>query len=591
MPRKKIKSKFKISLVFLAIFLTAILLMTWFFIRLINSTKEKIKTDLEIEMARIERGFTDKIDHTFFTIKNINSQIAQDPKNKKHIDEVLSAYRSNSTLTNSFSWTVFGWLDDDYKIIVNSREGIMKNPIDLSVSNHIPFTEKQPDVLKLGSPVIGGISKKWIIPGGVGLIDKNGKYLGTTTIGFEIEILAKLLNKVLQNPEIDFKLYSRNGVPIFHGNCKIYGVDKSSDEAINNTQVSKILNQINSSTKDKIFDISLFQNRHAILIKKIADYPYIMILTYDEKAIKKEFFYIASSRLIEIFSIIFVLLILLILIYRERQQTRKILELKQSANQANDLKSEFLNKATHEFKNFVFGIQGCAEIIKNDLHQMVKNHKAGAGFGGKNHLHDLEIDLDLSRDIIEASHDLDNFLNDLTDLTHTKDGEFKINKNSKLTDVKKIIKRATSLLAKRAKTSDIILITKVADDLHLLSNLDPHRIKQVIMNLVSSAIKYSPNGSVVEITARNIEQKDELRKINQIRHGKKFKAIEIIVKDQGFGMNEDEINAALKTIKSLKKSETLSLDLPIVKYLIEKQGGILEIKSQKNHGTEIKIIL
>jgi hypothetical protein len=70
---------------------------------------------------------------------------------------------------------------------------------------------------------------------------------------------------------------------------------------------------------------------------------------------------------------LFALIILLILIYREKKQGHKILELTQSAESAQEAKAEFLTQSVSEFKNFVFGIHGSAEIIKGDLKDLISN--------------------------------------------------------------------------------------------------------------------------------------------------------------------------------------------------------------------------
>ncbi len=588
---KKSKPRLEISLIISLVFLVVILLIVWFLIRLFDSAEEKIKFDLEIEMARIERSFVDKMDYTFSIIKSINSQIAEDPKNKNHIDAVLRNYRNNPSLTKIFSWTVFSWTNEDHKIIVNSKNGVLKDAVDLSIRPYALMTEKEPEKFHLGNPIVGIITNKWLVPGGVGITDENGKFLGATIIGFEIAPLAKLLHNVVQNTDVQFSLFARNDVPILYGNFQSFSVDESNDDATHNSETSKILNEIAAGQNAEIFSISFINNSHAFLAKKIDGYPYILFLKYNEKAVVKELIYLASSRLIEILSVCFGLLILLLLIYREKKQSDKIIALKQAAEHANSNKSEFLIKAAHEFKNFAFGIHGCAEIIKGDLKSLIAKIQKDDLPNKQNYLHELEIDLELSRDIIESSHDLDNFLNDLLDLNYSKDGEFKIKRSSRPVNVAKIIKQAANSLTKRAKNSDIILLTKIENALHQPLHIDPHRFKQIITNLIANAIKYSQSGDVVEISARNVVDAEELKNIFKIHGIKKSKLIEVLVKDQGIGMTEGEVKASLQNIKNMKNLDTLTLGLPILKYLIEKQGGIFDIQSRKNEGSEIRIII
>lgn len=287
MRSKEVKSKFEISLIFAAIFLITILLITWFIIHLINSAEERIVSDMGIQLTKLERSFSDKIDHRFFAINSINLQITEDSESEDHLN--------------------------------------------------------------------------------------------------------------------------------------------------------------------KIIDISSLPH-HESLTKKIDSYPYIFLLDYNKKAMKEELLDLAYSHLIEILSIAFCLIILLIFIYREKQQTRKTLQLKRSAELANNNKTAFLIKTNHEFKNFVFGIQGCAEIIKNDLRKFIENLKKEESPRKNNYLRDLKIDLDLSQNIIDATHDLDNFLNDLINFNNSKDGRLKIKRSIRRpVNIAKIINLAVTSLKKRTK--------------------------------------------------------------------------------------------------------------------------------------------
>ena len=127
-------------------------MLTWFTIQLTQLVKNKIQSDLEIEMARMERSFSDKIDHTYSIIKNINYQISENPHSKKHINEILKRYCDNNDLTN-LSWTIFSWSDDKYQFTVDAKYGIISNPANFSVENrdYIPLTKKEPNKFHIGT--------------------------------------------------------------------------------------------------------------------------------------------------------------------------------------------------------------------------------------------------------------------------------------------------------------------------------------------------------------------------------------------------------------------------------------------------------
>jgi len=586
-PKSEIK--LNITRIFVTTLIIAVLILTCFTIQLMKSVKNKIQSDLEIEMARMERGFSDKIDHTYSIIKNINYQISENPHSKKHINEILKRYRDNDNL-NNLSWTIFSWSDDKYQFTVDAKYGIIPNPANFSVKNrdYIPLTKEEPDKFHIGTPIFGLTSKKWMIPGGVGLSDKNGKYLGAISIGFEIERIAKSLHQIIQNPEVKFNLFGKNEMSILYGDVKSYGVERLANDNNYDIESSHILDQINSSQSagnDKVFEMNFLKNSHAFLAKKIADYPYILVLKYDGETVNSIIGELIIDRVLEILSISFGLIILLFSIYREKRQTQKIFELKRMAEQSNEAKSEFLAQSVHEFKNFVFGIQGCAEIIKSDLKNLIHKIESGSNCDQANSLHELKIDFELSLDIIGSTYELTGFINDLIDLHQTESGEFKINKSPNPTDINNILKQSVKLMQKRAKKSNILIITKIEENLYQPLFLDQRRVKQVAINLISNAVKYSPQETVIEIFAKNIDDEK----------GIKPKRVEIIFRDHGFGMTEEEIEIALQKYKTVEnvnsgKVDSIGLGLPIVKYLVEKQGGALEIKSEKNIGTTIRVV-
>jgi signal transduction histidine kinase len=584
------KLRFEASLIFLTILITATLFVVWFSVRLVHSAKQNIISSMEIELARLERSFTDKVDHTFSIINSINSKIAEDPYNKNHIKNILTVYRNNPSLTNTFSWTLFSWLDSQHHLIVDGKYGIVANPIDLSIRDYVQLTEKENETFHLGTPVIGETSGKWMIPGGVGITDINGNYLGATTIGFEIESMAKILHNVVENPHVNFRLYGKNGAPILHGSFKSFDANKSSEDSVQDMELEKIINDINTENSKRFSSIALFQNRHAFIAKKIESYPYIFIVNYDKNSMMKELLYVASSRLSEIFSILFAVITLLVLIYREIKQTKRLLRMKLIAERANNSKTEFLIKATHEFKNFVFGIQGCAEIIKDDLRRLGELLKKEHNPKKSHYLRDVETDLELTRNIIDASHDIDHFINDLIELNRYKDNELRIRASMSPVNIGQIINGVITSLKKRAKNADIILISEVAKDLHKLPNLDPKRLKQIINGLITNSIKHGKSGTVIVVSATNIKDEKILKNIYELHGIKKSKAIEILIKDQNADISQHEIRSILQSIKSLKKLDIFATRLPTIKYLIEKQGGIFEIKPGKNDGNEVKII-
>ena len=107
---------------------------------------------------------------------------------------------------------------------------------------------------------------------------------------------------------------------------------------------------------------------------------------------------------------------------------------------------------------------------------------------------------------------------------------------------------------------------------------DQRKLKQVIINLVSNAIKFSQEGGKVEIAARLSED------------GR----ITITVSDRGIGMAPEDIPKALSVFGQVHKAEGYEgtgLGLPLCKVFVEMHGGKLRIESLKGVGTRVSVIL
>jgi len=587
-PRKN----YKIPLSLLALIMLILLFLGWFSYRLINSAKQKIITDMELNLATIERNLFDNIEYSHSIIDTINTNIQEDPHNKRHIFNILKIYRDNYKFNQTLSWTTFSWTDDKSQLTVDSQYGILKEPIDCSSRQHTSASETQAGRLQIGTPVIGETSKKLIIPLSVGVEDNGKNYVGATSIGLEIEALTRILHNLIKNHEISFKLIGKNGAVMIDTGFKDLKTNSKHDDNVDNEDLTKNLYLLNSKNLVQIKEVSVIKNPHAFLIKKSENYPYIFVLEYDKNSIRKELFSAMLGRISEAASIIFSFLFLLFLIYREIKQKQKSLRFKMIAQRANQSKLEFLVKSAHEFKNFIFGIQGCAEVIRDDLKKLQQAIEKNEVHKKLLQNHNIKTDIEFARDIIEVSHDLDNFINQLVDVDYEKEHDLQINPSATPIDVAQIIKNCVKSLEKRAHNAEINLVSDIEEKLHRISKIDDKILKQFLTILISNAIKHSRNSGLVAVEAKNIDDKETLKNIYKIHGIKKEEAVEIVIKNQGFGINQKEIKTALPNKENdPNRAEIFATRLSLIKYLIEKQGGIFEVKSDTNLNNEFRIIL
>jgi signal transduction histidine kinase len=131
----------------------------------------------------------------------------------------------------------------------------------------------------------------------------------------------------------------------------------------------------------------------------------------------------------------------------------------------------------------------------------------------------------------------------------------------------------------RARSGNLRLSTEIEDKLPLLA-ADPTRLKQILLNLLSNALKFTEPGGSVVVAAR------------QSADGR----FEVEVRDSGLGMTPDEINIALTPFGQVdaghtRQYEGTGLGLPLAQRLAELHGGSLHVNSKKGHGTTVTVTL
>ena len=221
---------------------------------------------------------------------------------------------------------------------------------------------------------------------------------------------------------------------------------------------------------------------------------------------------------------------------------------------------QFLYSIIHELKTPLNAISGFSEVLADEIKEEKISRETCSNY---------------IKEIREASDDLNSLIHDILDVGQVGSENFSVDRGTKI-NISDIIKRVLRLNYTYALRCNISIISEIDNQLKPI-NLDAKRMKQIMMNLVSNSIKYSRAGTVVKITAKTVND-----------------YLEISVIDQGFGMNEEQMQIAFERYGTVanensNKVDSLGLGLPITKQLVELQKGSLEAKSQIGVGTEIKL--
>lgn len=251
--------------------------------------------------------------------------------------------------------------------------------------------------------------------------------------------------------------------------------------------------------------------------------------------------------------------------FRGKSNNRKVYQNKQvlTDNEIQKAKSaDLVNSIIHELRNPLNIIMGFSEILKEE----VKESK-------------VEESVTYAEEINHAANDMNEIISDLLEVGSIASGNFSVDLTKEI-DVRDLILRSLRINSNFAARRKVRLVQSIGNDVTVI-RLDVKRMKQILANLISNAIKYSPENTEIKITANNI-----------YNEGQKYLSISVI--DQGFGMTEEEIKKAFERYKTIPnpnsgKVDSFGLGLPITKDLVELQKGKIEIKSELGKGSNISV--
>ena len=275
---------------------------------------------------------------------------------------------------------------------------------------------------------------------------------------------------------------------------------------------------------------------------------------------KKDLFNNCFIALVAIFAIVFVIYAVFSYIQLKKQQ-----ELKLNAEKANKAKSEFLSNMSHDIRTPMNVIVGMTDIALSNIDDKARTENC------------------LNK-IAKSSRHLLSLINDVLDMSKIESGKMTLSdaQISLRETMENIVAISQPSVRSKRQQFDIYIQNIISENVCC----DSLRLNQVLLNLVSNAVKYTQEGGNISVS---LSQEESPK-------GEKYVRTHFRVKDNGIGMTSDFLKVIFNDFvredkERVRKEEGTGLGLSITKHIIDAMEGTIEVNSKPKEGSEFHVIL
>lgn len=244
------------------------------------------------------------------------------------------------------------------------------------------------------------------------------------------------------------------------------------------------------------------------------------------------------------------------LIKKERMQEAKLKEAYIVAENANKAKTDFLNNMSHDIRTPMNVILGYNELMKQYLTDPIL--------------------VDYQNKIEQSGKLLLSIINNVLDMARIESGKMVVEERAEAIGL--VVEEIESVFESSAQEKNIVFTTSVdVDHTHVL--WDGFKVREILMNLVGNAFKYTPDGGHIAI---------DVKELDCARSG--YVRIQTQIKDTGIGMSEDYLPTLFDSFSrehntTIGKVSGTGLGMAIVKNLVDMMDGDICVKSKIGEGT------
>lgn len=523
--------------------------------------------------VQIQSHFDTLVDMRLIQVKNV--VVALPPEEVEVVDDDVRERLSEIAQSRGFTHAYL--LDTK-----GNMTSILGNPIEIENSDHFLSAMNDGETLvSIGTETDGttvllyGISVGYPVSAGYPLSD--GSHCTALIVGVPIENLTNALSLGGDGSLIFTNIIRSDGTYVVNNsdlgrdaeNCFDWVLQNGQEAGIDNID-ELVANMQESVLEGKTFSctVPILGETRRFRCTPLANTDWTMLSVMPHGVLDEAISTLGRGRtmssLVSCGIIMAIMLVVYFIYWRySARQMKALAEAKEEAVTANKAKSEFLSNMSHDIRTPMNAIIGMTAI-------------AGTNVDNRDKV------LECLRKITLSSKHLLGLINDVLDMSKIESG--KLTLNFDLISLRETMESIVSIIQPQIKANHQtfnIFIRKIQDE-----NIyaDSVRLNQVLLNLLSNALKFTPEGGNITVT---VAQEDSPK-------GEKYVRTHFWVKDTGMGMTKEFQEKIFESFvrednARVRKVEGTGLGMAITKYIVDKFEGSIDVESELDKGTEFHV--